>query len=129
VGAADHFAQHLSEVPVLAVLCAELDGLYPTDHELGRLSVVGGASFYPTMQNLCLALRAEGVATAVTTLLCHDEPAVRDILELPDGVITAAHIAVGYPERPFPTKLSRRPVETTVSLDRYGSPMFASPDP
>jgi nitroreductase len=126
VSAANHFAEHMSEVPVLLVLCAELSGLYPTDNKLGRLSVVGGASLYPTMQNVCLALRAEGVATAVTTLLCHDEPAVRELLELPDDVLTAAHVAVGYPERGFPTRLSRLPVGRSVSLERWGSPM---PDP
>lgn len=122
VSAADYFAEHLAEVPVLLVLCAQITNLYPTDHELGRLSVVGGASLYPTMQNLCLALRDEGVATAVTTLLCFDEPAVRDLLELPDGVLTAAHVAAGYPQRGFPTKLSRRPVEQSVSLERWGAP-------
>jgi nitroreductase len=126
VSAADHFAEHLYEVPALLVLCAELTGLYPTDHQLGRLSVVGGASLYPTMQNVCLALRGEGVATAVTTLLCHDEPAVRELLELPEGVITAAHIAAGYPARGFPTRLSRLPVSRSVSLERWGAPM---PDP
>ncbi len=29
---------------MIAVLCAEVAGLHPTDTELGRLSVVGGAS-------------------------------------------------------------------------------------
>ena len=127
VDAANYFADHLADVPAILVLCAEIAGLYPTDDKLGRLSVVGGGSIYPTMQNLCLALRAEGVATAVTTLLCRDEPAVRDLLELPDGVLTAAHIVAGYPERGFPTKLSRRPVDRFVSLERWGAPMEASP--
>src|SRR3954470_18770224 len=58
---ADHFARHLATVPAILVLCAETSGLHPTDTDLGRLSVVGGASIYPTMQNLCLALRAQGV--------------------------------------------------------------------
>jgi nitroreductase len=125
VSAADHFAEHFGEVPALLVLCARTANLYPTDDELGRLSVVGGASLYPTMQNVCLALRADGVATAVTTLLCRDEPAVRELLELPEGVLTAAHVAAGYPERPFPTKLSRYPVEKSVSLERWGTPLLA----
>ncbi len=123
---ADYFARHLAEVPAIVVVCAALDGLHPTDHELGRLSVVGGASIYPTMQNLCLALRDQGVATAVTTLLCHEEPAVREMLSIPDGYITAAHIAVGYPERAFPTKLTRSPVEDIVALESFDRPMFAA---
>ena len=121
---ADHFARHLGGVPAIMVLCAETSGLHPTDTELGRLSVVGGASIYPTMQNLCLALRGQGVATAVTTLLCIVEPQVRELLAVPDDFITAAHVAVGYPAKAFPTKLTRSPVEDIVSLERFGEPLF-----
>ncbi|WP_088319826.1 nitroreductase family protein [Kineosporia sp. R_H_3] len=126
VQAADDFAENLHKVPAIIVVCAEMAGLHPTDTELGRLSVVGGCSIYPTMQNLCLALRDQGVATAVTTLLCLSEPAVTELLEIPEGFITAAHIAVGYPAKGFPTKLTRSPVEDIVHLETFGSPMYAS---
>jgi nitroreductase len=102
----------------------ELAGLHPTDAELGRLSVVGGGSIYPTVQNLCLALRGEGVATAFTTLLCITEPAVAELLKLPEGFITAGHIAIGYPERPFPRKLTRSPVEDIVFAETFEQPYF-----
>lgn len=121
---ADHFAEHLAQTPAIIVVCAELDGLHPTDNELGRLSVVGGASIYPTVQNLCLALRDQGVATAVTTLLCHAEPQVRELLEIPEGFITAAHVAAGYPERGFPSKLTRQPVEDIVASETFAQPFF-----
>ncbi|MFA1548274.1 nitroreductase family protein [Actinomadura chokoriensis] len=120
---ADHFAEHLHEVPAIVVLCAELDGLHPTDLELDRLSVVGGGSIYPTAQNFCLALRDQGVASALTTLLVHAEPQVKELLGIPDGVITAAHIAVGYPARGFPAKLTRTPVEEIVFGETYGTPI------
>lgn len=123
---ADHFAEHLASVPAIVVACAELAGLHPTDTELGRLSVVGGGSIYPTVQNLCLALREQGVGTAFTTLLCITEPAVRELLSIPDGFITAGHIAVGYPERAFPTKLTRMPVEETVFAESFARPLFSS---
>jgi nitroreductase len=122
---ANYFAEHLAEVPAIIVVCAELSGLHPTDAELGRLSVVGGASIYPTMQNLCLALRELGVASAVTTLLCHQEPEVRELLGLPPELITAAHVAVGYPAQAFPRRLTRSPVEDIVSLEHFDTPMFA----
>jgi len=102
-----------------------MDGLHPTDHELGRLSVVGGASIYPTVQNLTLALREQGVASALTTLLCAEEPAVRELLHIPDGFITAAHVAVGYPTKGFPRKLTRSSVEEIAFLDSFDTPMFA----
>lgn len=122
---ADHFAEHLGEVPAIVVLCAELDGLHPTDLELDRFSVVGGGSIYPTAQNFCLALRDQGVASALTTLLVHSEPHVKELLGIPDGVITAAHIAVGYPERGFPSRLTRTPVEEIVFDETYGTPLAA----
>jgi nitroreductase len=122
---ADYFAHHLAEVPVIIVVCAELSGLHPTDTDLGRLSVVGGASIYPTMQNLCLTLRAEGVASAVTTLLCHQEPDVRKLLDIPDDFITAAHIAVGYPAGAFPRKLTRSPVDEIVYTERFGAELYS----
>jgi len=123
---ADHFARHLASVPAILVCCAETSGLHPTDTELGRLSVVGGASIYPTMQNLCLALRAQGVGSAVTTLLCAVEPQVRELLQVPDDHITAAHVAVGYPARPFPRRLSRTPVEEIVFEGTFGHPLFSA---
>ncbi|HJL99441.1 MAG TPA: nitroreductase family protein, partial [Acidimicrobiales bacterium] len=54
---ADHFADHLEEVPVMVVACAHLEDTHPTDTELGRLSVVGGASIYPAVQNFILGCR------------------------------------------------------------------------
>lgn len=121
VADADHFAEHLDQAPAIVVLCAELDGLHPTDTGLDRLSVVGGGSVYPTAQNFCLALRAQGVASALTTLLVISEPQVKDLLGIPDGFITAAHIAVGYPEQGFPSKLTRLPVEEIAFSERFGT--------
>ncbi|MHA6797479.1 nitroreductase family protein (plasmid) [Pseudonocardia bannensis] len=123
---ADYFAEHFADVPAIVVVCAEVDGLHPTDLELDRLSVVGGASIYPTVQNFCLALRDQGVASAVTTLLCHAEPQVRELLEIPDGFLTAAHVTIGYPEKKFPTKLTRSPVEDIVATETFAQPYFAT---
>jgi len=41
-------------------------------------------------------------------------------------VITAAHIAVGYPARGFPAKLSRLPVEQIAFGETYGTPLKQS---
>ena len=120
---AQHFADHLEDVPVLIVVCAQWDAIYPTDHQLGRISVVGGCSIYPGVQNLLLKARDEGLGTALTTLLCRYEPQVKALLEIPDGVITAAHIALGWPARPLPKKLSRRPLDEMAFLDTYGHPL------
>ncbi|CAJ1585670.1 nitroreductase family protein [[Mycobacterium] wendilense] len=121
---ADYFAEHFAQVPAIVVACAELDGLHPTDVGLDRLSIVGGASIYPTVQNFCLALRNLGVGSAVTTLLCQVEPQVRELLAIPAEFATAAHIGIGYPERQFPVKLTRRPVAEIVAVDTFDQPLF-----
>jgi nitroreductase len=123
---ADDFAEHLAEHPLIIVVCARLDALHITDLELDRPAVVGGASIYPYVQNLCLALRVEGVATTITTLLVGSEPEVKELLEIPDGYLTAAHVVAGYPAKGFPKKLSRAPVEETVFIDTFGDSIGGS---
>ena len=121
---ADHFAEHLHEVPAIVVACAELEGVHPTDTELDRLSVVGGGSIYPAVQNFLLGCREAGLGAALTTLLCMYEPQVKEMLSIPDGVITAAHIAVGHRTKPFPTKLDRIPLSDVVYTDTYGAATY-----
>jgi len=123
VRAADEFAEKLAEHPLLIVVCARRDYLHITDLDLDRPSVVGGASIYPYVQNLCIALRVEGVATTLTTLAVEAEPQVKELLGISDEYLMACMLAAGYPERDFPRKLSRLPVEETVFLERFGAPI------
>ena len=121
---ADHFARHLDDIPVLVVVCAQLGDLLATDRHLGRLSIVGGASVYPSVQNLILSARAEGLGTGLTTLLCAVEPDVKTLLSIPDNVATAAMVALGYPMHAFPKKLARRPLAESCFVDSYGTPLL-----
>jgi nitroreductase len=122
---ANDFAERLAEHPAIVVVCAKLADLHITDAEHGRPPVVGGASIYPFVQNLCIALRVQGVATAITTLLCGSEPEVKELLEIPDEYLTACHVVAGYPAKGFPKKLTRAPVEEIVFLERFGAPIGA----
>jgi nitroreductase len=117
---ADYFANHLAEVPALVVVGARLADCYATDTQLGRLSVVGGASIYPAVQNFLLGCRSEGLGTALTTLLVADEPKIKPLLNIPEDIATAAYIAVGYPSKPFPKELRRRGLDEICFSDRYG---------
>jgi nitroreductase len=123
---ADLYARSLAEVPLHLVVGVRLDDLAVTDAELPRRSIVGGASIYPFVQNLLLALRAEGLGAAMTTLLVPAEDAVRELLGIPPEVILAAHIGVGRRSDPWPRKLARRPVSEFAFGDRWGR---ALPEP
>jgi nitroreductase len=120
---ADLYARTLAEVPLHLVIGVRLDDLAVTDAELPRQSIVGGASIYPFVQNLLLALRAEGLGAAMTTLLVPAEEAVRELLGIPGEVALAAHVGVGYRTDPWPRRLARRPVQDFAFADRWGEPL------
>jgi nitroreductase len=123
VQGADEYAQRLDEVPVHLVVGVRLPDLAVTDAELPRQSIVGGASVYPFVQNLLLALRAEGLGAAMTTLLVPAEAEVRRLLEIPEEIALAAHIGVGHRLDPWPRQLARKPVEEFAFAERYGEPL------
>jgi nitroreductase len=123
VRAADEYARGLAEVPLHLVVGVRLGDLAVTDANLPRQSIVGGASVYPFVQNLLLALRAEGLGAAMTTLLVPAEAEVRRLLGIPDNVALAAHIGVGYRAEDWPQRLTRRPVEEFAFLERFGEPL------
>jgi nitroreductase len=120
---AEEYATALDQVPVHIVVGVRLGDLAVTDATLPRQSIVGGASIYPFAQNLLLALRAEGLGAALTTLLVPAEAEVKELLEIPEEVALAAHIGVGYRADPWPKGLARRPVEEFAFAERYGEPL------
>jgi nitroreductase len=122
---ANDYAESLARVPVHLVLGVRLPDLAVTDAGLDRQSIVGGASIYPFAQNLLLALRAEGLGAAMTTLLVPAEAEVKGLLEIPEDVALASHIGVGHRADPWPKSLSRRPVEEFAFAERFGEPLTA----
>ena len=120
---ADEYAERLHEVPLHLVVGVRLEDLAVTDAELPRQSIVGGASVYPFVQNLLLALRGEGLGAAMTTLLVPAEAEVRELLQIPEEIALAAHIGVGYRAEEWPAKLSRRPLEEFAFSERFGEPL------
>jgi nitroreductase len=119
----DDFSRTLETVPVLLVHCVEMATLAITDRDLDRPCIVGGGSLYTFVQNVLLGCRNEGLGSALTTLLAAEEPAVAELLGIPDGVAVGALVAVG---RPVPdkqyTKLSRKPVEEIAFDGQWGVP-------
>jgi len=124
--AAGGFAAHFDQVPVMAVILADLRLLAATDRDLGRYTLVGGASVYPFVWSVLLAAHAEGLGGVVTTMTTTREPEVRDLLGVPDHFALAAVLALGYPVR-FPRNLRRDPVESFATVDAFDGPPVTSP--
>ena len=124
LNAADEMAHNLDKVPVHLVVCVELAALSITDAALDRPSIVGGGSIYPFVQNILLACNAEGLGSALTTLLCVKEPETFKLLGIPVHFAMAALIPVGFREGEAPRKLSRRPVGEIATVDAFeGTPL------
>jgi nitroreductase len=120
---ADHYAQHLDEVPAHLLVGVQLADVLATDAQLPRQSIVGGASIYPFVQNVLLGLRSAGLGAALTTLLVPAEAAVKELLGMPDDVALAAHVGVGHRADPWPQRLARKPVEEFAFAERFGEPL------
>jgi nitroreductase len=119
LAAGTYLSQHLHEVPVIAVFCFNPEYMSITDAGLDRPSVVGGGSVYPAVQNLLLACRNEGLGCVLTTLLCIEEAAVKELLQIPDNWHTCAHIPIGYPVGSGHGPISRNSMDQMVSWDRF----------
>lgn len=120
IAAGDHLGEHFGDCPVIVVVCFNPDRMAITDARQDRVSVVGGGSVYPAVQNLLLACRAEGVGCVLTTLLCQDEAAVKTLLEIPDDWYTAAAVPLGYPVGGGYGPTSRRDVSELFFRDAWG---------
>ena len=120
--AGDHLATHLHAAPVLLVFCFDPRQMAITDRKLDRVSVVGGASVYPAVQNLLLACVAEGLGCVLTTLHCLREPEVKALLGIPDDWGTAALAPIGYPERAGHGPITRRPASDLTYRNRFATP-------
>jgi nitroreductase len=118
--AGDYLADHFAQTPILLVFCFNPEQMAITDAALERVSVVGGASVYPAVQNTLLACRAEGLGCVLTTLLCQCESEVRELLEIPEPWGTAAAIPIGYPVLGGHGPISRRPIEKLAFDDTWG---------
>lgn len=106
MASARHLAEHVEEAPALLLACARRRG----DVE---------AAVYPGVWNLCLAARALGLGTTLTTMLKARPDEVRRVLDLPDDVEIFALVPIGHPLGRW-GEAHRRPVEDVVHWDGWG---------
>jgi nitroreductase len=118
--ASRHLADHLAEVPAIVLFLqpiipwasADADG--PMD--IGRLD----ASVYPAVQNFCVAARALGLGTALTTVIRIHSAEVFAALGVPgDRFEIAALVPLGRPAGRFGVA-PRKPVDAVTHWNRYG---------
>jgi nitroreductase len=122
IRAGDHLADHLHEAPAILVFCANPKRMAITDAKLDRISMVGGGSVYPAVQNLMLACVQEGLGCTLTTLHCHREAEVMELLDVPEGWATVALIPIGYPVGRGHGPITRQPPAEMAYRDTFGTP-------
>jgi len=117
----DNFA----DIPVLVVACLRgsgTQGVPKLPHQVLPSIAVSSfyGSIYPSVQNLLLAARAQGLGASLITLPLWSTLSSRRILGLPLNVTPCCIVPLGWPRGRYgPT--TRRPVGEVVHLDRYGS--------
>ena len=117
-GAVAYLTEHFHEAPVWIVACLK-DGANP-----GRGA---GASIYPAVQNMLLAIRALGLGSTLTTRHLQFEKETEAALGLPPGVHSYAILPVGYPMGKF-GPVGRGKLSEIVYQDKWGAPYPAVAD-
>ncbi len=120
-GKPNDLLDNIDTVPVVLVVAADLANISMMDADLDRVAVTGGASIYPFCWNVLLSARAHGLGGVLTTFLSRAEPAAAPLLGLPEHHALVSTIFLGVPEHQ-PTKLSRNPVESFTTVDRFDGP-------
>ena len=117
------FTRPVLTAAVVLVVCVDLAVVASIDQDLDRVGVVSGASVYPLVWNILLAARQEGFGGTITTMAVAEEPAVKELLGIPETYALAAVVPLGRPEHQ-PTKLRRNAVAEFVTRERFDGPPF-----
>jgi nitroreductase len=104
----------------------DLSRVTAMDSGLGRLSICGGGSVFPFAHNILLAARDAGYGGVITTVLVRQEPAVKELLGIPDEHALACAIPIGRPARRV-TKLRRNQVEDFTTLETFAGEPLSPP--
>jgi nitroreductase len=121
VDAGDHLADHLHEAPAILMFCANPAAMAITDAKLDRISMVGGGSVYPAVQNAMLACVEEGLGCTLTTLHCLNEPEVKTLLDIPDSWATVGMVPIGYPVGRGHGPITRKGTDVMAARDTFDS--------
>jgi nitroreductase len=107
---AGYLMEHIHEVPVLVVPCAEDTG------------GVGGwpASIFPAVWSFMLALRSRGLGSVLTTVHLYRRAEADALLGVPEGFVQACLVPVAHYTGDDFRPADRRPVEEVTFVDHWG---------
>lgn len=120
--AGDYLADHLHEAPAILLFCANPAAMAITDAKLDRVSMVGGGSVYPAVQNAMLACVEEGLGCTLTTLHCLREDEVKALLDIPDSWATVGLVPIGYPVGRGHGPITRKGADQMAARDTFTGP-------
>lgn len=119
VDSATYLARHMADVPVLIIAC--LEGRVETESPMVQAGFYG--SILPAAWSLMLALRAEGLGTAWTTLHLQYEKEVAQLLGIPDTFTQTVLFPVAYFTGEDFKPAKRVPVRELTYLDSWDQPL------
>ena len=109
----------IRKAPVILVFCLDLRAVAALDQDLDRVGIVGGGSVYPLVWNVLLAARNEGYGGTITTMAIAEEPALKQLLGIPEPYAVAAVVPLGKPVKQL-TRLKRAQVDELTHLEHWG---------
>ena len=121
INAGDYLSEHLHQAPAILLFCANPKMMAITDAKLDRISMVGGGSVYPAVQNAMLACVAEGLGCTLTTLHCLREPEIKELFDIPDPWGTVAMVPIGYPVGKGHGSITRKPPAAMAFSNAFGA--------
>lgn len=118
--ASRHLADHFGDAPAIVLFLQPLIAWTPSDADglldIGRLD----ASVYPAVQNFCVAARALGLGTTLTTVVRIHTAEVLGAVGVPEGRFEiAAAVPVGYPAGSFGVA-PRKPAAAVTHWNEWG---------
>lgn len=119
------FTRPVLTAAAVLVFVVDLGVVAAMDQDLDRIGMISGASVYPLVWNTLLAARNEGFGGTITTMAVAQEPAVRELLGVPEEYAVAAVVPLGRPVEQL-TRLRRVPVEELARRERFDGEPFSA---
>jgi nitroreductase len=92
--------------------------LFCIQPQRGTSPLEQGGSIFPAVQNFLLAARAQGLGASVALWHRSKEDQLRPLIGIPDDWLIACTVTAGWPVGHH-GPLTRKPVETVASVDRW----------